>query len=268
MGKPQQVAVSNLKPSILSSSSASAASSSVQIDNSLPSSPIDTSSPSLQRSAPQRRFISADSRYVVCEWIYQVAERLYKERAESRRVFHCAVHVLDRALLAPVAPAVAAVLQSEAYLQLTGLCSVVLAIAYLHGRNVLSSTPPSDKMLAFCGNKYSPSAYSSLLAEMFKFQLFEELFTPIDVLESRLDLPADATLNLALVLADSYILDYSTRKHSPQAVADCAYLVAKKLIEKDHSPIASDFVQRICFDEMFYVAYLLFNEKPRTSGAS
>jgi hypothetical protein len=226
----------------------------------------------------QMKRFNADSRYVVTEWMYQVCERIYKERGESRMVFHTSVHALDKVLSnAPVlasSPEFSAILQSEAFLQLSGLCCVVLAIDYLKNRNLLtSSSPRAESMLGFCGTKYSADQFSRMLGEIVRFEPLENLTTSVqsfqELVDSNFISPTPAITNLALVLADSYILDYPSFKHSSRDIALCAYWVAKKIVEKDTSPPPSSIdPNSSCFQEVFYVAYLLFKDDIRQNSIS
>jgi Cyclin, C-terminal domain len=75
---------------------------------------------------------------------------------------------------------------------------------------------------------------------------------------------------LALVLVDSFILDYSSLKHQPELVVASAVAVARKLIFRDmeddwnQKHIVATKIERskftVIFDDMFYVAYLLFKD--------
>lgn len=262
MGKNSQIFLANLTTPVQVTSSenthslSSTSPTNVQIENR-------DSNRTSEDSRIFNSYFSVDGRYVVSEWMYQVCEQVYKTRQDSRRVFQTSVHILDRVLMNTQSP----ILLSEAFLQLTGLSSVVLAMAHLHNAEIVKNKPPTDKMLAFCGSKFTLSQFSSVLAEMQKLNPLDGLQTAIDVFETQ-NFSPDAILNLALVLSDSYILDYSTTKHHPQTVAECAYLVSQKLINKDHSPVPPNFPHKQCFDEMFYIAYILFKDKSQENCSS
>jgi len=273
MGKSKQLGMDYLAPTTLGRSVTSTSTytgSSLSISSELRSNGANSHSSPI-------KMITNDYRYIVAEWMYQVSERIYKDRDSSRKVFHLAVRIMDEILyLAPTSCSSHSIMRdllNADFLQLTGLCCVVISISHLCSKqSLISPNCPNfaQKVLAFCGSKYSESQYSHLFSEV------ERLFTLSSFSETCLDsfysfltnnpslfLSNEPLKNLSLVLLDSFILDFSTLKYPPSVVAECSYLVAKKLIDKDKSPLSENFVNKSCFEEIFYVAYFLFKDETK-----
>jgi hypothetical protein len=127
----------------------------------------------------------------------------------------------------------------------------------------------------FIKEKFNESTFFTYQLRVAQFKLLDKgTETPVDIFQNwqrKLD-ETPPVNNLVFVLLDSYILDYSTQKHSKKNVAAAALAVSRKLIHRDAVQQWTLQLETITslriiefktvYDEMFYVAYLLFKDPP------
>lgn len=215
---------------------------------------------------------ASDVRYVTTEWMYQVSEKIYNQREHSRRVFHYAVSILDILIMMP---AESLVFKADSTnLQLVGLICVFESSSYLHSAQKVPHKPRLESLRIFIKDKFKDTLFFLVQKKVEGLKIPFGIKVAPDIYSSLIGIIHETppVHNLALVLMDSYILDYSTQKHSPNEMTASAIAVARKLIHRDAvqqwtptleaatSLKMAQFKQ--IYDEMFYVAYLLFKDPP------
>lgn len=217
-----------------------------------------------QRSAS---YLSTSSRYVICEWIYQICERLYPDRYFSRRAFHATLSAFDNVVLrCPFSQ------QISNFYQKLAVASLLFSIQTLHVKChnfQMINKPTFAFVLSLCGFENSEKEFLFLLQKFEQFgnichsimDCWDSLF--LSSLQSQIP---ETIQNLALVLLDSYILDYATFRSPPSIQIQAALCVAELLITKQkqsdqYNPDHEQNFDKV-FDEMFYISYTLFSKNP------
>lgn len=219
--------------------------------------------------------INQQNRFTVCEWMYQICERLFSSREDARRLFHLSVHFLDRLLYLSPATShkdLAIVLQANSFLQLIGLCCVFISLKRLIDINYFVNKLPSvDKFFRFIKDGlYDIQDYHVLLYEIEKilqyephgtcYDTFEILQSTLSILTGNTSPQFDLICRYALVLLDSFVLEKPSHCHSPDDIAYCSFLVSETTIIKKTQPLTPDGFNTQCFNDIYRIAYNLFNK--------
>lgn len=212
--------------------------------------------------------VNYEKRYICSEWMYQVAEKLFPSRKISRTIFHHSVHILDKILLIPFRSPCFPFPNDHLHLQLLGLWSIIVSLRILYRDRILPSLSDFTSFYGFVSNEYTFQEFIACGIAVENLKLHE---IQIDIAPQYLDqYPNESLQSLSLVLMDSYLLEHSSGKFSPNIVAAAALAVSKKLLKQEvalendleiKQMIQNDFSPlKQCFDEIFYVAYTLFKE--------
>lgn len=190
--------------------------------------------------------ITPSIRYVVSEWIYRVAEKLYGCGNTARRVFHSCVLTFDSAVYSTSVDKFPFPLAGT-NLQLTALACIIYSTRHLFELKQLQRIPAPDKILAVCNSNFTLSQLFALckaLDQIHPLKQNNTIFDYFDNLPSSLELVDQSLkpfLNYPLsesvrkyffVLVDAFLLDFPSIKYSSLTVFQSCLSLAQEIASK------------------------------------
>lgn len=228
--------------------------------------------------------ISPSLRYVVCEWIYRVSEKVYGRGDVARRAFYSTVVSLDVALFSTAAEQFPFPIGGPK-LQLTALACFMYGVRYLYQRQQVPKIPDVDKLMTLGQINDSLSNFFLLCNALDRINPLANHESPLQVFDQFNEQPQmpsgtfpAITENLkkySLVLIDSYLLDYPYVKYPVQLIVQSALLLAQEIATHNrlmtNQLASSDFSLGACYRDIFLSAKRLFcartkNENHKSSS--